>query len=202
MKKIFPLILLIAPILMATTYVIKEGDKEVGRYDEADGKTETVVIPADKPRELPLKKETYFEFSDEGGYTGGLVETGRMVPDKGRKVFVSGRVVDVLTLRPVAGGKLIFRVDTKPYEVPVQWTGSFSATLPKPEKFSLSVDYVPPKGYKSHAGIYKIGELAKIPAEERKKMASGKILFVPAWRKSWVDLEFAAVPEKVNRSRN
>ncbi len=35
--------------LMGTTYIIKEGGKEVGRYDEKDGKTETMEMNNEKP---------------------------------------------------------------------------------------------------------------------------------------------------------
>lgn len=185
-----------APFFMATTYVIKEGNNEVGRYDEADGKTGIVEVAADKPKPVPMKKETKLQYSQDMGYTAKLVETGRRVPDRKRKMLVSGRVLDLLTLHPVPRGKLVFSADLEKYEVPVEWSGSFSASIPKPEKTALSVTYQPPKGYRANIGMHSSGELAKIPAKERRRMAEG-IVFSKMSPSSWVNLEFSAVPEKL-----
>ncbi len=38
---------------LGTTYVIKEGGKEVGRYNEDDGKTETVDLNNPVPKPVP-----------------------------------------------------------------------------------------------------------------------------------------------------
>ncbi len=181
---------------LGTTYVIKEGDVEVGRYEEADGKTETIEIGEDKPKPVPMKKETKLEYSNDSGYTAQLVETGRMVPDRKRKMLVSGRVLDLLTLKPVAGGKLIFSSGLDNHEVPVTWSGSFSASIPKPEKTALTFLYQPPKGYRPNVAIYRMGQLEKISAEERRQRA-GAIQFSSMSRSSWIDLELAAVPEKM-----
>ncbi len=40
---------------LGTTYVIKEGGKEVGRYDENDGKNEVVEMGSQPPARAPQK---------------------------------------------------------------------------------------------------------------------------------------------------
>ena len=60
--KIFPVLILgiffFAPLkIFATTYVIREGDQEVGRYDEPDGKDEVTVIQNEKPKLKPVPLE-------------------------------------------------------------------------------------------------------------------------------------------------
>ncbi len=58
MKQIHVLMLAaLCLVLMGTTYVVKEGDREVGRYDENDGKTETVEIENEIPKKtVPVPK--------------------------------------------------------------------------------------------------------------------------------------------------
>ncbi len=188
-------VLSISLLQLATTYVIKEGGREVGRYDEADGKTDVVEMAGAAPKPVPMKKETKLVYSDVG-YSASLVETGKMVPDRRRKMLVSGRVVNILTAAAVPGGKLIFISDLEKVEVPVAWSGSFSASIPKPEKTALSFTYVPPSGFSPIVSIHSSGELAKIPAKERRKGAQG-ISFSAISPVSWASVELWAVPEKL-----
>ena len=47
-SKLFLIILILcAPFFLATTYVIKENGKEVGRYMEQDGSNETKIVGSD-----------------------------------------------------------------------------------------------------------------------------------------------------------
>ena len=42
---------------LGTTYVVKEGGKEVGRYEENDGKSETVEVGSQAPAPRPVQKK-------------------------------------------------------------------------------------------------------------------------------------------------
>lgn len=51
-------LLLIGFACMGTTYVVKEGAKEVGRYSENDGKTDTVEVDNNAASHVPVRKKT------------------------------------------------------------------------------------------------------------------------------------------------
>lgn len=47
-----------APLVFATTFVVMEGETEVGRYEEADGFDQIQRIQNDKPKAKPIASET------------------------------------------------------------------------------------------------------------------------------------------------
>ncbi len=196
--KIFPAAVL-SLFFLGTTYVIKEGGVEVGRYEENDGKDEVRDEEHAKPPEVPLKEETRLEYSDDAGYTAKMVGTGKMVPDRKQTILVSGRVLDVLTLKPVSGGKILFFVELERFETTVLPSGMFSSRVPKPDNAQkFSVEYSPPAGYMNRLWIFPKGELLRMPLEARRLIARG-VAAAPGPRESTVDLEIGVRPVNLPR---
>ncbi len=190
------ILLAVCCVNLATTYVITEGGKEVGRYDENDGKNEVVEMPSDSPKPVLMKKEAAMKYSQDAGYSAELAETGKMVPDKHETLRVSGRVLDLISLKPVPGGKLICSSDLEKIEVPVAWTGSFSAKLPKPEKTALSIVYEPPPGYRNLLWRFQSGQLSRLSPADRRQLALGAP-FMQNGTPSLMEMELGVSPEKI-----
>ena len=187
------------PFLTATTFIIKEGDVEVGRYEENDGRTGEEIVPLDQVnrKPVPVKKETRMEYSSEGGYTAEKVETGRLVPDKNLTWSVSGIVLGLLTLEPLGGATLYFSSGVDRIAVPVNQFGMFTAKLPVPENALIyEVDIDPPKGYSKKFWVYRKRKFSSFSYDGRLNVAYG-IPTIQTISGHSLGIEIGVVPEKL-----
>lgn len=135
-------------IWTATTFIIREGGVEVGRYSEEDGQDREVVVDEESPSHLPAVS----------GAQAGTAEPA------GDVWSVSGRVLDVVRLTEVKEGKVIFSAAEQNVEVPLLWNGSFSAKLPRhPGGYKVSflrADGTRAPAYLGEAGAFRSMEYA------------------------------------------
>lgn len=171
-------LVLLSLLLMGTTFIIREGGVEVGRYEEEDGRDGIEFLDTDKPKPPNMVPETEIIYSDEGGYTAETVETGNMVPENTRTWTVSGRVMDVLRGKPVAGGSIELS-GMKRMDIPVAWNGIFFAKIPALDNGGgYNIFYHPPDGYDKNFAILKKGKLETLSLPQRYALMSSR---------SWVE---------------
>jgi len=168
MKRVL-LICALMPFILGTTFVIKENGAEVGRWEEADGKHEVQVIsnevktPSEKPQVLkdPIP--------DTSGVGYGAIAAPR--PEGEIAMWkVSGRVMDIVTLAGLQGGKVIFAYGTERIEAPVGVNGSFQAKLPSFENGGYSIAVEGVTDYDVNVRLRKKGGFSGIPYTERLHM--------------------------------
>jgi len=91
---------------MGTTFVIKEGGVEVGRWEEQDGKDGVEIIDNAAPKEPPKEYKTPDFNTDGVGYRLEVLEE----PEGEIKQWkISGQVIDVVRLRGIDAKRITFR---------------------------------------------------------------------------------------------
>ncbi len=169
MRAFFRLFFLICavPLLTGTTFIIKEGGKEVGRYEEPDGKDEEKVVEQDPANPLPVRHETRVEPVPPVYNPLKAADTGKLASSPGTWTF-SGRLRHLLTLDEVNSGRLVADDGVNPrIEIPVRRDGSFQASLPALPSGSYSVSFVPPPGVAPALWLYRPGTLFTKSLEDR-----------------------------------
>lgn len=186
---------------MGTTYVIKEGDVEVGRYEEADGKTDIKEIAGNAPKPLVMKKKTATVYNNEGGFASEQVETGRLVPDKKETWTIEGRMLDLISAKPLTDGKIRLLSPEGNPEIKVSWNGMFSGKVPKlnhKKFYQFAIE--PASGYTDQFLIFHSGQLAKLSSEQRfataQRMGKQPLVHI---NNHYVDLEIAVLPANAKK---
>ncbi len=123
------LLLLFSPLFLATTYIVKENGTEVGRWEDKDGNDQIQVIENTKPQRLekikppePITGEPGYQWKKPPSPQGKVAEW-----------HVSGQVIDLLHLKGLPSGKVVFSGHLQQVEAPVDFEGYFSAKLPQLE---------------------------------------------------------------------
>lgn len=156
------LLFLMSSVCLATTYIVKEGDVEVGQYVEEDGKDATEILQISAEKQYAKKAPLY---SQDAGYT----DTG--THDYVYKHWeVRGYLYDLIKVKPLAEGKITFHGGGEKVVTDVQRSGFFSAKLPQLEAGSYFISVEPPAGYNSQIYLRKRGELETTPLDDRLKL--------------------------------
>lgn len=191
-KRAIFVILALSFLQTGTTYVIKEGGKEVGRYEEPDGKNEVRDIEGVKP-----KKDT-----PASSAPASSLAPAAEIPDTWT---LQGRVLDFVSAAPLPDGKLHLLSHAANVEIKINWNGMFSAKVPKlPEKESYQLVLEPPAGYTNHFLIYHSGQLGKL--NERQRLAALLALKNPQpvirVHDHYLDLEIAVLSDKAAQQKS
>ena len=173
----------------ATTFIIKEGGVEVGRYSESDGLDRTEVIENGGPAapEAQDKKPPEQELP---------------MPAQKQELKASwtmmGTVLDVLHLKNITAGKIIFSNGENNIEVPIQWNGSFSVKVPKLETGGYLVSAMLPDGRRVPALLGTGGAFKTMDYAQRLRLRNIKQMQSPLQGHS-MDLEVGLYPEKLTK---
>ena len=116
MKKLLKLffIISIVQLFAGTTFIVREDGREVGKWEKADGKNGIEYMDNEKPPEtsnpvavptadpsVPITKQTANKKED-------------VVPENSVAEWrVSGKLVDIITLKGLSGGKINFAFTTQ-----------------------------------------------------------------------------------------
>lgn len=165
----FYIIFFFVPLFLGTTFVIKENGLEVGRWTEDDGRDVVEVIdntppdPDKQPKSLeapePLDTDVGYQFSKPERPEGEIAMWR-----------VGGRVVDLLTLKAIGGGTVLFSFGEEIVGVSVKADGFFRDELPE---FKTGGYLVAVKGfqdYDTRVHLRKSGSFAKESYESRLRM--------------------------------
>lgn len=156
------LLLVLAAGHIATTYVIKEGDVEVGRWEENDGKKEIQIVGEDKPQ--PAKPVPAPEMiTGDVGY-----QSHQPSLEPGTKVAewkIAGKVIDLLRLRPIGPCEVLFEGEGQKASIKTSQDGYFSGKLPALEKgVYMIMGLKAPVGYERFAHVLQGGKtFSEIP---------------------------------------
>ena len=188
MKKILntvPIFCLV--IFSGTTYIVKDAEKELGKFDLEDGAAGEKEIQYKEFLAMNQKP------SEEDGKR--IVEAKEeTATDRGAGFWtVKGRLVDLLHLKPIAGGDIFFESAGTSLKAELSKEGSFSAELPASKNAAWLIKVNPPAGYSEQIFLYPKGELEKVSFEERLRLRTAKY-YQHGIRSSTADLEIALFP--------
>ena len=190
------LLLLLAVSCLGTTYVIKEGDVEVGRWEEADGKNETQIVGNDKPNSVkPMPAAEPIVGGEAPGYPSTKPEI-----DPNQKIAewrVSGKVIDLLKLKAIQGCEVIFDDGTKQYPFKADTQGFFSGKIPKIEKGNYFIGLKGPVGYERFAHVLLNKSFSNMKYEDR-LMMRGEVPNDTPIKGTTYDIEIGLYPNQMS----
>ncbi len=182
------LFLLIASLMMGTTFIIKEDGVEVGRYSEADGSDRTEIIDSDAPKQTPPPEVPLPDAGIQAGEKKAETET-----KSGWTMM--GSVIDVVRLKSISSGTIVFSSGEVNIQAPIGWNGSFSVKVPKNEA-GYMVSAILKDGKRAKAFLGESGAFKNIAYAERLKLQSTTQLQTPLKNHS-MNLEIGLYPEKL-----
>lgn len=188
MKKILnaiPILCLI--IFSATTYIVKDGEKELERFVLEDG--------ASGEKEIQYKEFLAMSEKADEQDKKEAVETEKAKSGSQEPAFwtVEGRLVDLLHLKPLPAGEIFFISATGTIQTGISKEQNFSVKLPVSKDSFWMVKVHPPAGYAGQVFLYQKGHLEKIPFKERLKFWTS-IYTQHGIRSSISDLDIALFP--------
>lgn len=168
-KRKFLYVLVFIPLILGTTYVIKEGDVEVGRWTEDDGKNIVEVIENDA--RLKKKNTVIKESIPTMTSARRSVLTTPEVPNKDEFATwrVAGQVVDTISLKGIPpGGFVVFTYNSTIVKLPIKAEGFFRGEVPQLETggYYVTVEGVSDQ-YDSQVELMKSGSFSNIAYEQR-----------------------------------
>lgn len=192
MKPFFYL-MLFTPLMFGTTFIIKEGGVEVGRYSEEDGSDRVEVVDNDAPAsEINSAQDPAVKSQD----TAAGAEAAHEVK---ATWTMMGTVLDVVRLKSVTSGTVVFSNGSVHVEAPIQWNGSFSVKVPKAEAGGgYLVSALLPDGRRTKAFLGETGAFKGMPYAQRLRLQSVTQHQTPL-KNHKTDLEIGIYPEKLTK---
>lgn len=186
--------LLAGLLFIGTTYVIKEGDTEVGRWVEDDGSDRIEVIEEDVPEPAPEKLK--MPQPKEGpGYQWEEPES-----PEGELAYwkISGQVIDVLRLKPIGPLSVFFASGSERVEIKTNWEGYFHGKLPQLENGTYTVSVKAPEGYQGTVWLATTSSLRDIPYRDRLKMR-GAVPFNSGISGTTFEMQIGLYPKQLTK---
>lgn len=142
-------------LFSGTTFIIQEGGKEVGRWEEHDGKDGTEIISRDKPAEKP--EPAQYEVTAYEANTNEPASFKKTTDAPQVAVWkVSGQVIDHVSLQGVPNAEITFTGGPGPMTVTTDGAGFFITKLPqlkdKAYSFNCQASAKYSQGCKTHKG--------------------------------------------------
>ncbi len=167
---------LLSILHLGTTFIIKEDGKEVGRWEETDGKTGTQIIENSKPAKnttpQPVHDTAYIHQQMSQPMADQAAEAPPVLPGKIEEWKVSGKIFDLITLKSVPDAEIKLTGSGRIFAAKVFPTGGFSVRVPALEAGNYTFQVIPPKGYQLRTYISKTNNFSALPLETRHKMWS------------------------------
>lgn len=197
MKKFRILFWFLIPAMFGTTFIIKEGGVEVGRYSEEDGSDRIEVVESDAPpAENPAPQ-------DPTAVPAAVAHQKPKASEPSQEAkagwTMMGTVLDVVRLKNVTSGTIVFSSGSTNLEAPIQWNGSFSIKVPKLESAGgYMISAVLPGGKRTKAFLGEAGAFKSMPYAQRLRLRNLTQHQTPL-KSHKTDLEIGIYPEKLTK---
>jgi hypothetical protein len=182
---------LLIPAMLGTTFIIKEGGVEVGRYSEEDGSDRIEVVEDDAPASAAKNQ-------DIAAGDQAVVSAEESSEAKAAWTMM-GTVLDVVRLKSMTSGTVVFSNGSVHVEAPIQWNGSFSMKVPKLEGGGgYLVSAILPGGKRAKVFLGETGAFRSMPYAQRLGLGNMTQQQSPL-KGHKTDLEIGIYPEKLTK---